>query len=258
MELHILASGSTGNAILVKMGNRKILVDAGISCRRIERGLADVGMHASDLDGVLITHEHVDHIKGVQVMAKKHRLPIFARPGVWDALPERDNIPPECRHDMGDQIDIGAVKVMPFPISHDAVDPVGYSFFYKNYKWTVVTDLGIVTRSVVEALAYSDVAVLESNHDVEMLQTGPYPVFLKQRVRGRRGHLSNHDAGILLARTPRSRNMQVFLAHLSQQNNHPQLAEQTVTNLLLDNGCAVGEDIILHRTYPDRIASLVK
>lgn len=258
MEIHILASGSTGNTILVEMGNIKILVDAGISCRRIERGLAALGIRAGDLDGVLITHEHVDHIKGVPVMAKKHRLPIFARPGVWDTMPERDKIPSECRREIGDQIDIGAVKVIPFPISHDAVDPVGYTFFYKNFKWTVATDLGIVTRPVMEALAYSDVAVLESNHDVEMLQTGPYPSFLKQRIRGKRGHLSNHDAGILLARTPRSRNMQVFLAHLSQQNNHPQLAEQTVTNLLLANGCAVGEDIVLHRTYPDSIASLVK
>ncbi len=257
MEIHILASGSTGNAILVKMGNRSILVDAGISCRRIERGLAAVGMQVGDLDGVLITHEHIDHIMGIPVMAKKHHIPIFARPGVWDAMLDRDKVPCECRREIGDELDIGAIKVIPFPISHDAIDPVGYTFFYKNFKWTVVTDLGLITRSVTEALAYADVAVLESNHDVEMLQTGPYPAFLKQRIRGKRGHLSNHDAGTLLARTPRSRFMQVFLAHLSQQNNHPKLAEQTVTNLLLSQGCAVGEDVILHRTYPDRTASLV-
>ena len=257
MQIHILASGSTGNAVLVEMGGRKILVDAGISCRRIERGLAAVGVTVGDLDGILITHEHSDHIKGVPVLVKKHRVPVYARRATWACMTVAHSLPRECRREIGDKIDFGALQVIPFPISHDAVDPVGYGFYYKDYKWVVATDLGMITRSVAEAVAYADVAVLESNHDPQMLQTGPYPYYLKQRIRGKQGHLSNYEAGYLLARIPRVRHMQVFLAHLSQHNNLPQLAERTVSDVLHDHNCAVGEVVVLHRTFPDRTVSLV-
>ncbi|MDD4775000.1 MAG: MBL fold metallo-hydrolase [Syntrophomonas sp.] len=258
MQIHILASGSTGNSILVEMGDRRLLVDAGISCRRIERGLAAVGMQVGDLDGVLITHEHHDHIKGVPVLVRKHRVPIYARPATWQGMPDGDKIPTECRREIGEKLEFGSLQVVPFPISHDAADPVGYKFYHQNLKWVVATDLGMINRPLAEALAYSDLAVLESNHDLEMLQTGPYPHFLKQRIRGQKGHLSNHEAGYLLARIPKVRCMKVFLAHLSQQNNLPHLAERTVTDVLRSHDCAVGKDIMLYRTYPDRIVSLVR
>jgi len=258
MQIHILASGSTGNAVLVEMGGRKILVDAGISCRRIERGLAAVGTAVGDLDGVLITHEHSDHIKGIPVLVRKHGVPVYARPAAWACMTEAHNLPRECRREIGDKIDFGPLQVAPFTVSHDAVDPVGFSFHYKNNKWVVATDLGMITRSVAEALAYANVAVLESNHDPQMLQTGPYPYYLKQRIKGKQGHLSNYEAGYLLAKIPRVRHMQVFLAHLSQHNNLPHLAERTVSDVLHDYDCAVGEDVILHRTFPDRTVSLIK
>ncbi len=258
MQLHILASGSTGNSVLIELGGRKLLIDAGISARRIERGLAGVGISVSDLDGLLITHEHSDHIKGIQTLVKKHRLPVYARPATWEAISGQDKIPPECRRELGERLDIGAVKIVPFPISHDAADPVGFCFYYQNIKWVIATDLGVITRGAAEALAYADVAILEANHDLEMLQTGPYPAFLKQRIRSKHGHLSNHDAGQILAHIPRQRVMQVFLAHLSQQNNHPHLAEWTVSQVLQKSGCEVGEEIVLHRTYPDYTVSMVK
>lgn len=258
MQIHVLASGSTGNAILVEMGNRRILVDAGISCRRIERGLAAVGMQVGELDGVVITHEHSDHIKGIPIMVKKHRIPIYARRSTWACMPAGEKIPSECRREIGDKINFGPLQVIPFPISHDAADPVGFSFCCQDRKWVVATDLGMITRSVAEALAHADVAVLESNHDIEMLQTGPYPYYLKQRIRGKKGHLSNYEAGYLLARIPRARQMQVFLAHLSQHNNVPLLAERTVSEVLNNHDCVVGEDVILHRTYPDRTVSLIE
>lgn len=258
MQLHILASGSTGNSILIELGGRKLLVDAGVSARRIERGLAGVGIQVSDLDGMLITHEHTDHIKGMEILVKRYRLPVYARSATWDSMPGKDRIPQECRRELGERLNIGAVKIEPFPISHDAADPVGFCFYYKNVKWVIATDLGVITPSAAGALAYADVAVLESNHDLEMLQTGPYPYFLKQRIRGKQGHLSNHDAGQVLADIPRQGVMEVFLAHLSQQNNRPHLAEGTVRRILQKNGCGVGEEIILHRTYPDLTASLVK
>ncbi|MCX5780776.1 MAG: MBL fold metallo-hydrolase [Firmicutes bacterium] len=172
-------------------------------------------------------------------------------------MPGLEKIPDECRRELGDSLDVGPVKIVPFPTSHDAADPVGFCFFYKNIKWVLATDLGIATRQVAEALAYADVTILESNHDVEMLRTGPYPYFLQQRIRGSRGHLSNHEAGQILAQVPRPPVMQVFLAHLSQHNNHPRLAENTVSRVLQDKGCMVGEEIILHRTYPDVTSSLV-
>jgi phosphoribosyl 1,2-cyclic phosphodiesterase len=258
MQLHVLASGSAGNAVLIELGGRKLLIDAGISARRIERGLAGVGLQVADLDGVLITHEHSDHIQGIPVLVKRHGVSVYARPATWAAMPGQEKIPAECRRELGNSLNVGAVKIVPFPTSHDAADPVGFCFYYKNIKWIVATDLGVVTRQVAEALSYADVAVLESNHDVEMLQTGPYPYFLKQRIQGKTGHLSNHEAGQILAQISRPRVMQVFLAHLSQHNNHPLLAERTVSEVLQLKGCMVGEEIILHRTYPDCTSSLIK
>jgi phosphoribosyl 1,2-cyclic phosphodiesterase len=258
MQLHILASGSTGNSVLIELGRRKLLIDAGISARRIERSLAEVGISVSALDGLLITHEHSDHIKGIQTLMKKHHLPVYARAATWEAMGGLDKIPSECRRELGERLDIGGVKIEPFPISHDAVDPVGYCFYYQDVKWVIATDLGVITRGAAEALAYADVAILEANHDVEMLQTGPYPYFLKQRIKSKQGHLSNHDAGQILAHIPRKPVMQVFLAHLSKQNNRPHLAERTVSQVLQKSGCEVGEEIVLHRTYPDCTVSLVK
>jgi len=257
MQVHILASGSTGNAALVELGGKKLLIDAGISARRIERGLAGVGIHAADLDGVLITHEHSDHVKGIEVFTKKFRIPVYARPATWAGIPGHEQIPVVCRKELGDALDIGPVKILPFPTSHDANDPIGFCLHYKHLKWVLATDLGEITKVTAEALAYADLAILESNHDPEMLRHGPYPAFLKQRIRGRHGHLSNHEAGQILSLIARRPLMQVFLAHLSQQNNHPELAEKTVADVLRRNGCGVGEDIILHRTYPDRTSSLV-
>lgn len=257
MQIHIIASGSTGNAALMLFGNRKILIDAGISARRIEQGLAAVGTHPADLDAILITHEHSDHVKGIQVLTKRHRVPVYTRPATWEAIPGGDKIPGDCRRDLGEYLDMGPVKIVPFATSHDAVDPVGFCLYYRNTKWVLATDLGEVTPGISEALAYADLAILESNHDPEMLQTGPYPAFLKQRIRSRQGHLSNQQAGQILAQIPRQNVMQVFLAHLSQQNNHPHLAERTVSEVLHRSGCGVGRDIILHRTYPDRTSSLI-
>jgi len=257
MQLHVLASGSTGNGVFIEIGERRFLIDAGISARRIERGLAEIGVSLASLDGIFITHEHNDHISGLPVLAKRHHLPVYTRPATWDVITSVTRIPPECRRDLGESINFGPVKVIPFPVSHDAVDPIGFCFCYANWKWVLATDLGVITRGAAQALAYADVAVIESNHDVEMLANGPYPAFLKKRIRGKQGHLSNQDAGQILARIPRVKKMQVFLAHLSQHNNHPQVAEQTVTEILTNHNCLVGESIVLHRTYPDRTASLI-
>lgn len=255
MQLHILASGSTGNVAYFRFGDTRLLVDAGISTRRIESKLALIGVKAGDLDGVLITHEHIDHIKGLDVLIRRYRLPVFARAATWEAIPCRHKLPPECCITIEEEFQVGGVEVEAHSISHDAADPVGFSFHYRHKKWVIATDMGVITENVLKALANADLAVLESNHDRDMLKNGPYPGFLKQRIMGQYGHLSNHDAAAVLARIPRKEQMQVFLAHLSQQNNHPDLALKTVSDSLLKQGCQPGKDIKLHLTYPDNTMS---
>ncbi|MEN6348907.1 MAG: MBL fold metallo-hydrolase [Syntrophomonas sp.] len=257
MQVHILASGSTGNAIFLQFGESKILVDAGISARRIERGLAEIGVRAGELDGILITHEHIDHIKGLDVLVRKYKIPVFARPATWERIDCRDKFPGECVQELHLDLTLGGVDIQPFKISHDAVDPVGFCFYHRQKKCVIATDLGMVGEEVEKALAFTDVAILESNHDPDMLKNGPYPQVLKQRIRSPRGHLSNFDAASVLSRIPRLNSMQVFLAHLSQQNNHPRLALQTVREVLRDNGCAVDREVVLRPTFPDRTVSYI-
>lgn len=257
MQIHILASGSTGNAIFLQFGSTKVLVDAGISARRIERGLAELGIRAADLDGILVTHEHSDHICGLDVLVRRHQIPVYARSAAWDFISCRPKLPLHCCQSFNGAFDLGMVRVEPFSISHDAADPVGFSFLYGQKRCVVATDLGMVTPEVENSLHNAQVLILESNHDLDMLHRGPYPPYLKQRIRSNKGHLSNHDAGKVLTRLKRREPMHVFLAHLSQQNNHPRLAEQTVTRFLCQGGCQIGEEVILHPTFPDRTSSLI-
>jgi phosphoribosyl 1,2-cyclic phosphodiesterase len=238
------------------MGGCRLLVDAGISTRRMEKSLAAVGVNIASLDGVLITHEHQDHIKGLDVLVRKYKLPVYTRPATWQRLPCRTRFPGECCRDLGEELNIGRLKVEVFSTSHDAADPVGFAFHYKDQKCVVATDLGVATPAVRKALAYADLVVLEANHDIDMLKQGPYPQFLKQRISGVKGHLSNHEAAGLLASVERREVMQVFLAHLSRQNNNPRLAHDTVSSILQRHGCETGREIILHHTYPDCTASL--
>lgn len=257
MQVHILASGSTGNSVLLQLGGKNILIDAGISARRIEQGLAGVGVKAGELDCVLITHEHIDHIKGLDVLVRRHKVPVYTRPGTWEGIPCRSKLPSQCCCEIYNSLDIGPVTVETFPISHDANDPVGFCFFWQQTKCTLATDLGMITPPVKDAVKNARLAILESNHDLDMLQTGPYPSFLKQRIKGAKGHLSNLDAARLLASVGEQAPMEVFLAHLSQQNNTPSLAEKTVAGFLTEQGFEVGRDIILHRTHADRTASCI-
>lgn len=257
MQVHILASGSTGNVAYFKFGHTRLLVDAGISTRRIESKLALLGVKTGDLDGVLITHEHIDHIKGLDVLIRRYHLPVFARAATWEAIPCRHKLPPECCIAVEEQFQLGGVEIEAYNISHDAADPVGFAFHYQQKKWVMATDMGVITGSVLKALQGADLAVLESNHDRDMLRDGPYPRFLKQRIAGKYGHLSNHDAAAILAHIPLKEQMQVFLAHLSQHNNHPDLALNTVADSLLKQGYQPGADIKLHLTYPDTTISYI-
>lgn len=256
MKVHVLASGSTGNATCLQFGDTNILVDAGISARRIKNGLDAIGVPVESLSAVLITHEHTDHIKGLATLSKKYRVPMYARPDTWEAMSNRSLLPPECCRALPDSLDIGPVKIEPFSISHDAADPVGFRLYHGSKKCSFATDLGFVTDSVKQALAASDVMVFESNHDTELLQTGAYPWYLKRRIMSNRGHLSNTDCGWTLARLAKKQHTDIFLAHLSKENNRPEIAEATVRGILEDEGYTIGQDITLHVTYPDRTVSI--
>lgn len=255
MQVHVLASGSTGNAIFLDFKHTKILVDAGISTRRIKNSLAVLGTDIEELNGVVITHEHRDHVSGLPTMTKKYNLPVYASPDTWHAMYCRGVIPDSCCKRLTSNLTIGQVRVEPFSISHDAADPVGYRFYNGTDKCSVVTDLGFVTDAVKEAISLSDILVLESNHDLDMLENGAYPWHLKRRIKSNRGHLSNVDAAWVLANIKRKPSMQVFLAHISKENNDPELARRTVSAILEEQGCKLGSEIELHVTYPDRIVS---
>ncbi|MDD3893484.1 MAG: MBL fold metallo-hydrolase [Syntrophomonadaceae bacterium] len=257
MQINILASGSTGNAVLVQTGSTKILVDVGISNRRIEKGLAELGIRISDLGGILITHEHSDHINGLDVLVRKYRVPVYTRSLTWQKISCTENLPAECVKEIDGHFNLGEIEIDPFSISHDAADPVVFCFYHGRQKMVIATDLGIVTPTIEKALAYADLMVLESNHDIDMLKNGPYPQVLKQRIRSSRGHLSNWQAAQVLARIPYKIGAKVMLAHLSQQNNHPVIAEQTVREVLSDAGIIVGKEILLYPTFPARTVSQV-
>lgn len=250
MQLHILASGSTGNAIFIELGGAKFLVDAGISARRVEKGLRGVGVDPSELDAILITHEHSDHVSGLPVFTRKFKVPAFTRRRTWDAFQPAHHVEQEFQRELGNRLEIGGVCVEPFAISHDAAEPVGYSFRHGDVKCVVATDMGCVSERVEQDIAFADVMVFESNHDVTMLRNGPYPEYLKKRILGNRGHLSNLDTGRCLARMGKKNGLHVFLAHLSQHNNCPDLALSTVEQVLDQHGVRLGQDLFLHLAHP--------
>ena len=233
-QVVMLASGSKGNAALISTDSQRFLVDVGISCRELVKRMQQVGASREELDGVFVTHEHVDHVKGIVTFAKKYQVPLYASQGTWRAVisryPELNRA--NCRL-TGQRLLVGDVSIACFATSHDAAQPQGYSFLWRSgeTKCTYVTDTGFVTPAVREAVQGSDVLILEANHDVEMLKNGSYPYELKQRILGTRGHLSNNTAGqflLQLEKMPR----RIFLAHLSEQNNLPKLALDTVKNIL--------------------------
>lgn len=236
-KVHVLASGSKGNSILVQAGGTSILIDAGISSRQIVGKLAQLGVKPHELDGVFVTHEHKDHVGGLPVFSKRAQVPIFAREKTWLAMDCIRQIERTyCRLLPITKLNVGDFLIKPFFISHDAVEPVGFSFFYKDQKCSFATDLGCYNQEIKEAIADSDVLILEANHDEQMLKEGSYPRFLKERIKSEQGHLSNLQAGTLLAEIVEKKMIDVFLAHLSQENNRPSLAEKTVNGILSAKG----------------------
>lgn len=233
MKMCSIASGSSGNCIYIGTEATHLLVDVGISCKKTVEGLNQLGLKGQDIDGILITHEHADHINGLGVMSRKFGIPIYATSGTIKAIKGIKSlgaIDEELFHEVNadEKMIVKDITVNPMRISHDAAQPVAYRFQYGGRKMAVVTDLGTYDEYTVESLKGMDALMLEANHDINMLQVGPYPYYLKQRILGKRGHLSNELSGKLLSRLLHDDLQAVCLGHLSKENNLTELAYETV------------------------------
>ena len=233
MELCSIASGSSGNCICVGSDDCHVLIDAGISGKRIEAGLNANELKAGEMQGVLLTHEHIDHVAGLGVIARRYGIPIYATPGTIEAVKQVKSvgkIDPElfCPITPGEKFTIGDLDIEAIPVSHDAAEPVAYKVKNGKKSLAVMTDLGYYDENIVEKMKNLDVLLLEANHDVHMLQVGSYPYPLKQRILGEKGHLSNELSGQLLGEVLHDHFNTVILGHLSKENNYAELAYETV------------------------------
>lgn len=233
MELFSIASGSSGNCICVGNDRSHVMIDAGVSGKRIEAGMNTYDYTTPDMDGILITHEHSDHIMGLGVIARKYGLPIYATRGTVDAILTSSSvgkIDTDLFHviEAGVEFAVGDLTIMPMSISHDAADPVAYLLTDGTRRIGVVTDLGVYNEEIIRQMQGLDAVLVEANHDINMLQVGSYPYPLKQRILGEKGHLSNEASGQLLGRILHDNMKHILLGHLSKENNYAQLAYETV------------------------------
>lgn len=238
----MLASGSSGNAAFVATGKTRILVDAGLSGKELARRMAEIGEDPANLDAVLVTHEHCDHVGGLATVAKRFKLRVYTTSQTAPRLDFRGYTPRLEAIQAGMRFTVGDIEVDSFTIPHDAVDPVGYCFHAEGIKIGIATDLGYVTESIKYHLRGTHALLLESNHDLDMLKVGPYPWPVKQRVMSRKGHLSNAGMAEFLEIDFAPSAANLILGHLSEQNNHPEIVRM------------VAEQALLRRSFATRMA----
>lgn len=264
MRVCSIASGSSGNCTYIGDKNTNILIDAGVSRKRIVDGLKNIGVSPKEIDGIFVTHEHIDHIQGINMMVKLFDTPVYATGRTLDYIRSKDkkgvismNHLYEVHSD--ECVALKDMEIMPFSISHDAADPVCYTVYSGGHKAGVATDLGVYDAYTIDHLLGSEILVLEANHDISMLEAGKYPYNLKLRILGNKGHLSNEDSGKLLCKLLGKGLQYAFLAHLSKENNYPCLAYQAVK-------CQIWEELgidelpfnmsVASRDVPSAVASL--
>ena len=241
-----LYSGSTGNSLFVESNTTKILIDAGVSAKKIQEALLKINTNIEDLDAILITHEHVDHVRGIGVISKKYNIPIYSTLKTWSALDkysENISVHNKKSFNIGEDFEIGNFKVSSFEIPHDAVDPCGFNVFCDGKKLSIATDVGHITADILTNLKDSDFIMLEANHDPEILKCGNYPYILKQRILGSHGHMSNSLAAETICKLANNNLKNVMLGHLSKENNFPELAYKTVEQELINNNLNINLNI---------------
>jgi len=234
MRFSVLASGSKANCTVVESAGRRILIDCGLSCRQTEVRLISLGIDPSSIGAILVTHEHSDHINGIPVFLKKHRIPVYLNQRTAEYLLEREKLAADNVQyfEIGERFEVAGFEVDPFSIVHDALDPAGFVLWAEGLKFSHVTDLGKVTPLVLDAARNSNAMVLESNHDLDMLYASEYPWELKQRINSAHGHLSNDAAGELLSEVLHNDLSHIVLGHLSENCNTPQRARSSAKRYL--------------------------
>ena len=234
LELCVLASGSSGNAIYVATANTRLLIDAGLSAKQIELRLESIGITPSSLNAICLSHEHSDHTNGARVLQKRHQIPIYANPPTANTLTRGPKGTEINFHifQTGAPFSIGNLTLEPFHIPHDASEPVGFRISHANTHIGIVTDIGMSTHLVIEKLKGCSCLVIEANHDVDLLREAPRPWSLKQRIRSRQGHLSNVEAAQLISASATDQLKHIILAHLSSHCNTPETALNTVGSQL--------------------------
>ena len=263
MRMCSIASGSSGNCIYVGSDYSHLLVDAGISKKRIEEGLKELDIKGEELDGILVTHEHSDHIQGLGVFSRKYEVPIYATPGTIEGIKSYSGLgkmPEGLLHpiEIDRKFTLGDITVNPFAISHDANEPSAYRMECGEKSAAVATDLGIFNDYVVQKLQNLDAVLLEANHDVHMLEVGAYPYYLKKRILGEKGHLSNELSGRLLCDILHDNLKYIVLGHLSKENNYARLAYETVKlEVTLGDNAYKGEDLDMTVAKRDEVSEIL-
>lgn len=253
------ASGSSGNCYMIQYEETVLLVDVGISGKKIMLGLEASGVAPEQVRGILITHEHSDHIKSLKVSSKKLiNATTYCNIGTWPHISELMSEDRQITFESGKPFDIGGITVKPFRISHDASEPVGYSFFAEGKQISVLTDTGCVTEDIYEEIKDADLVALEANHDKDVLQFCRYPYHIKRRILSDIGHLSNEAAGDCICRlaSENSKKRQILLSHLSHENNTPEIARITITNILETAGIYAGGDFCIDVITREKISDI--
>ncbi len=253
VRICVLGSGSSGNCTFIATSRTRLLVDAGFSFLEIKKRLKRIGEEIARVDAVLITHEHADHVSGLQTLAKKLKKPIFLTALTESRLDWGEVQPVVEKFHAGQRLTIGDLEVDSFTVPHDAVDPVAFCFHAEGLKLGVVTDLGYMPESVKQAVRGCHLLALESNHDLDMLKVGPYPWFVKQRVMSRVGHLSNHAVSQFLAADYDRLSEVLVLAHLSEHNNHPEIARLTAADALRAAGAERTRLVLAEQHHPTEV-----
>lgn len=256
MRVCLLASGSKGNAVFVEAGGSKLLIDAGLSAREIVNRLAAIGVKGEELHAILVSHEHTDHTRGAGTLARKLKIPLLIS---YPTLRETGRLLEKVEvieFESGYPFAFRDLLIDPFPTTHDASDPVGFVVESREGRFGFATDLGIVTRLVSDKLGGCRVVVLESNHDEEMLMNGPYPWHLKQRIKSRHGHLSNHDSAALLEGIIHGALEGVFLAHLSEVNNDPAVAFEVARDILAGQNICAPRLVVGHQNLVSAVLTV--
>lgn len=259
LKVSILASGSSGNVTYIESEKKKLLVDSGLSGKKITELLKKINRDVADLDGILVTHEHRDHVHGVGVLARKYHLDVYANEQTWEAMsPIIGTIKTEQKYlfEMGKTMTIGDIDVESFGVSHDAIAPQFYSFHKDSKNFVMLTDTGYVSDRMRGIVSNADAYLFESNHDLEMLRMGNYPWHLKQRILGDKGHLSNEDGALALSEIIGDATKRVYLGHLSKDNNLKELAHLTAVNILREKETGVEDKFSVFDTDPVEPTSL--